>query len=190
MNTKSFFSSVSALFLFVASASAAFDLGTPASSTPYEAYSGPVKQVLGGLNGKADMAKVQTLLKTGHGFRYSFTTPYLAARPSETAKTRSGDCKAKSLWLIDQMGDRSVRYIIGKARSTSKINHAWVMWNDGSKWWILDPTNASRPIAADSVSSSEYIPLYSYSAGRAYRHAAASTLTASVATAGAAVAAR
>ena len=58
MNTKSFLSSLSALFLIVSSASAAFDLGTPASSTPYEPYSGPVKMVLGGLNGKADMAKV------------------------------------------------------------------------------------------------------------------------------------
>jgi hypothetical protein len=63
------------------------------------------------------------------------------------------------------------------------------MWNDGAKWWILDPTNVSRPIAADSVSTSEYIPLYSYSAGHAYRHGA-SSLTASVASGNAAVAAR
>jgi transglutaminase-like putative cysteine protease len=189
MNTKNLFASLFAVVALVSSASAAFDLGTPASSTPYEPYCGPVKQVLNSLPGqKADMAKVQTLLKTGYGFRYAFTTPYLPAAPEVTAKTKSGDCKAKSLWLINQLGDRNVRYIIGKARSTSKINHAWVMWNDGAKWWILDPTNVSRPIAADSVSSSEYIPLFSYSAGHAYRHGASSL--ASVASGNAAVAAR
>lgn len=182
MNTKSLFRSLSALLLLATSASAAFDLGTPSAGTPYEAYSGPVKQVLNRLPGqKADMNTVKTALKTGYSFRYSFTTPYLAQSPETTAQTRTGDCKAKSLWLISQLGDRNVRYVIGKARSNSKINHAWVMWNDGGKWWILDPTNVSRPIAADSVGKSEFIPLYSYAAGRAYRHAAANASRAAVA---------
>jgi hypothetical protein len=182
MNTKTFLSSVTALALTLTSASAAFDLGTPASGTPYEAYSGPVKSVLNRLPGqKADMNSVKANLKTGYSFRYSFTTPYLAQSPETTAKTKSGDCKAKSLWLINQLGDRNVRYVIGKARANSKINHAWVMWNDGGKWWILDPTNVSRPIAADSVSKNEFIPLYSYSAGGAYRHAAANASKAAVA---------
>jgi len=39
----------------------------------------------------------------------------------------------------------------------------------------------SRPIAADSVSKNEFIPLYSYGAGRAYRHAAANASRAAVA---------
>jgi hypothetical protein len=56
------------------------------------------------------------------------------------------------------------------------------MWNDGGQWWILDCTNASRPIAADSVSTSEYIPLYSYDSRRSYRHAATQIFTASTGT--------
>ena len=188
MNTKSLLSSLSAVLIFAANASAAFDLGTPSSSTPYEPYMRPVKQVLGSLNGqKADMGKVKQLLKVGYGFRYTFTEPYVAALPEVTAKTRSGDCKAKSLWLVSQMGDRNVRYVIGKARSNSKISHAWVMWNDGARWWILDPTNVSRPIAADSTGKNEYIPLYSYEPGRAFRHN--TMLTASAATGNAPVAA-
>lgn len=188
MNTKSLLSSLSAVLIFAANASAAFDLGTPSSSTPYEPYMRPVKQVLGSLNGqKADMGKVKQLLKVGYGFRYTFTEPYVAALPEVTAKTRSGDCKAKSLWLVSQMGDRNVRYVIGKARSNSKISHAWVMWNDGARWWILDPTNVSRPIAADSTGKNEYIPLYSYEPGRAFRHN--TMLTASAATSNAPVAA-
>lgn len=180
MKIQTFLSSLAGLFLAASSALAGFDLGTAAPSTPYEPYMRPVKQVLGTLEGQnASMDRVKQLLKTGYGFRYSFTEPYVAASPEVTARTRTGDCKAKSLWLVDQMGDRHVRYVIGKARSTSKISHAWVMWNDGNRWWILDPTNTSRPIAADSVSKNEYIPLYSYDSGHAYRHAATTMLTAS-----------
>jgi len=135
------------------------------------------------------MDRVRELMREGRAFRYSFTEPYVAQLPETTARTRTGDCKAKSLWIADQIGDRNnIRYVIGKARRTSKISHAWIMWNDGDRWWILDPTNASRPIAADSVSKNEYIPLYSYDSRRCYRHAATQIFTASAATAGAPVA--
>jgi len=171
-------------------APAAVDLGTPASASPYEPYMRPVKQVLGSLasNG-ASMDRVKELMREGRSFRYSFTEPYVAQLPETTARTRTGDCKAKSLWIADQIDDRNnIRYVIGKARRTSKISHAWVMWNDGSQWWILDPTNTSRPIAANSVSKNEYIPLYSYDSRRCYRHAATQIFTASAATANAPVA--
>jgi hypothetical protein len=164
---------------------AAFDLGAPAGASPYDPYMRPVKQVLGSLSGTApSMDRVKLLLREGKSFRYSFTEPYLAAAPEVTARTRSGDCKAKSLWLCNQLGDRSVRYVIGKARKTSKISHAWVMWNDGARWWILDPTNASKPIAADSTSPTEYIPLYSYDRNGCYRHASTQIFIANGATAG------
>ena len=167
MNIKSLFA---ALLLAPTAAFAAVDLGQPAS-TPYDAYMRPVKQVLSSLQGhQTDMKRVQDLLRTGRSFRYSFTDPYTAATPAVTAQTKSGDCKAKSLWLADQIGDSSIRYVIGLARSSSKMSHAWLMWNDGRAWWILDPTNASRPIAADSVSKNEYIPQYSWNRSGSYRH--------------------
>jgi hypothetical protein len=171
-------------------APAAVDLGTPASVSPYEPYMQPVKQVLGSLASTgSSMDRVKELMREGRSFRYSFTEPYVAQMPEATARTRTGDCKAKSLWIANEIGDRNnVRYVIGKARRTSKISHAWIMWNDGGRWWILDPTNTSRPIAADSVSKSEYIPMYSYDSRRCYRHSAAQTFTASAATAGSPVA--
>jgi hypothetical protein len=173
-----------------AAAPAAVDLGTPASASPYEPYMRPVKQVLGSLGSTGtSMDRVKELMREGRGFRYSFTEPYVAQLPDTTARTRTGDCKAKSLWIADRMSDRNnTRYVIGKARRTSKISHAWIMWNDGNRWWILDPTNTSRPIAADSVSQNEYIPLYSYDSRRCYRHAATEIFTASAAAAGAPVA--
>lgn len=156
------------------------DLGRSARSTPYEAYMSPVKQVLHELDGReSDFNRVRQLLRIGHSFQYSFTEPYVAASPERTAATRRGDCKAKSLWLIDALNDSSVRYVIGKATANSSISHAWVMWNDGRRWWILDPTNRSNPIPADRVSPREYIPLYSYSKDGAHLHTGTAVLTAS-----------
>jgi hypothetical protein len=137
------------------------------------------------------MDRVRALMREGNSFRYSFTEPYVAALPEVTERTHSGDCKAKSLWIADHIGDRdNIRFVIGKARSTSKISHAWVMWNDGSRWWILDCTNTSVPIPASSVSKNEYIPLYSYDARHCYRHSGTQFFTASAASSSPSVADR
>jgi hypothetical protein len=150
------------------------DLGTQSGSTPYERYMTPVKAVLSHVNGapaSASMDTVRQLMRTGRHFRYSFDTPYIASMPSVTEARQAGDCKDKALWLASQINDSSVRFVIGKARSSSRMSHAWLYWKDNnSKWWILDCTNTARPIAADSVSRNSYIPFYSYSKGAVYRH--------------------
>ena len=178
MNTKSLLAALSAVLLAKLSAFGIIDLGS-AGQTPYDRFMSPVKQVLSTLeDDKAPMERAQKLMRIGRGFRYSYTDPYNAASPEVTASTRAGDCKAKSLWLVDQLGDSSVRYVIGKAKRSSKISHAWVMWQHEGRWWILDCTNTSRPIAADSVSKNEYIPLYSYDRSGSYRHAGLRGMTA------------
>ena len=150
-----------AIFSFLAihaAAVAGVDLGSATSHTPYDAYMQPVKQVLGSLDGASpDMARVEALMRQDHNFRYSFTTPYVAATPAVTSATKSGDCKAKALWLCDQLGDKNVRFVVGKAHSNSKMSHAWVLWQHEGRYWILDPTNYSRPIAADTVSNKDFI---------------------------------
>jgi hypothetical protein len=156
------------------------DLGLPASETPYDSYMGPVKQVLTHLGSQDDsMDQVRHLMHIGRAFRYSFTSPYVAATPEQTAMTRSGDCKAKALWLADQLNDQSVRFVIGRARRTSQMSHAWLMWQHDNRWWILDCTNNWDPIPADHVSSNQYIPLYSFSRNGEYRHRATQLLVAS-----------
>ncbi len=140
--------------------------------TPYDPYRAPVDAVMGHLNGPSpSFSRVSALLKQGYGFRYSFDTPYLAQMPNVTAAKRAGDCKAKSLWLAAQMNDaENLRYVIGKARRTSKISHAWLMWKNQGRWWILDPTNVSEPIPADSVGAGDYIVNYSYDRTGSYVH--------------------
>jgi hypothetical protein len=170
------------------------DLGYPASDTPYDPYMAPVKQVLSHLtNGQDSMDRVRQLMREGRAFRYSFTSPYVAATPAVTATTRAGDCKAKALWLADQLNDESVRFVIGKARRTSQMSHAWLLWQHDNRWWILDCTNNWDPIPADRVSTSQYIPYYSFAKNGEYRHQATALMTAqtgSVASSGVVIAQR
>ena len=182
MTFKTSILALSGLLFSQSGALAGIDMGFPAGYTPYDRYMSPVRQVLCSLHRHTtDLNRVQSLLSVGRNFRYSYTDPYTAALPSVTARTQTGDCKAKSLWLMDQLGDSNMRYVIGKARATSKISHAWLMWNDGSSWWILDPTNASRPIPAESARRDEYIPLYSWAKDGSYRHSASNLGVAAVA---------
>jgi hypothetical protein len=147
------------------------DLGLPASATPYDPYMSPVKQVLTHLtNEENSMDRVRTLMHEGRAFRYSFTSPYVAATPDVTAATHAGDCKAKALWLANQLNDQSVRFVIGKARRESQMSHAWLLWQHDNRWWILDCTNNWDPIPADRVSSNRYVPYYSFAKSGEYRH--------------------
>ena len=157
----------------VASSFASVDPGSPTVSTPYDRYLSPVKQVLTQLDGReGSLQRVRQLMRVGRGFRYVYTDPYTAATPEVTAATHAGDCKAKALWLAAQLNDSSVRFVIGKARAESTINHAWLLWTqDASHTWILDCTNCSEPILAERADTSrEYIPTYSYGKGGSYRY--------------------
>ena len=157
----------------IASTFASVDLGSPTRSTPYDPYLSPVKHVLTQLDGKeSSLDHVRQLMRVGRGFRYSFTDPYTAATPEVTAATHAGDCKAKALWLAAQMNDRSVRFVIGKARAASKVSHAWLLWTqDSSHTWILDCTNFSEPILAERADPTrEYIPTYAFSKTGSYRY--------------------
>ncbi len=161
---------------------AGVDLGMPSKGTPYDRYMAPVKTTLSSLGkNRPSMETVSALMKQGRSFRYRMDNPYVASLPAETARTRTGDCKDKALWLCDQLGDSSVRFVIGKTHPSAKMSHAWVLWNDGSRYWILDCTLKRAPIAADTLPADRYMPQFSYSKATAYRHGISSTNVAAVA---------
>ncbi len=165
------------------SALAGVDLGSAAAGTPYDRYMSPVKNTLASLGKeRPSMDKVNAMMKVGRSFRYQMDDPYTAALPQETDRTHAGDCKDKALWLCDKLNDSSVRFVIGKTHKTAKISHAWVLWQNEGRWWILDCTLNRAPVPADSLSPDRYIPLYSYSKGSAFRHGVSSINVASVAT--------
>ena len=171
MNSK--FLSLALLLIAKVAASAAFDTGTPSDYTPYDRYMSPVRSVLSRLpQQKASMEQVKKLMIEGRNFRYRMENPYVAAMPATTATKRSGDCKDKALWLCNQLGDSDVRFVIGKTEPGVRISHAWVMWRNEGRWWLLDCTLRNAPVAADTLPENRYIPLYSFSKGSTYRHAA------------------
>jgi hypothetical protein len=164
----------------ITAAAAPVDLGSTAGYTPYDRYMRPVKQVLSSAgNHRAEMDRVQQLMREGRSFRYVHSTPYDPALPAQTAARRAGDCKDKALWLCDQLKDPSARFVIGKMKRNAKVSHAWVMWETEGRWFVLDCTLSWRPIPLDQVSNGDYVPLYSYAKNGTYRHAATSLQLAS-----------
>jgi hypothetical protein len=183
-----------ALALFASCSVSAFaipvDLGSNAGYTPYDRYMRPVKRVLSTVpDHKADMERVADLMREGRSFRYVHSDPYNPMSPAETARRRSGDCKDKALWLCDQLQDSSARFVIGKMKRSSSISHAWVMWQNEGRWFILDCTLNWRPIPIESVAKGDYVPLYSYAKNGTYRHASTSLMVANARTASEPVAA-
>jgi len=156
---------------------AQLDLGAPTSRTPYDNYLGPVYKVFQQLaNGQPDPAAVEQLVREGRAFRYYFNKdqPYMPQAPEVTDATKTGDCKAKSLWLAYKMNSRKVRFVIGKLTLGSPKSHAWLVWESPQGWLVLDATNYSKPLVPDRISPSELVPTYSYSPGGGkYLHAMA-----------------
>lgn len=154
------------------------DLGHPASGTPYDRYHGPVRQVLGRC-GEATVSveTVRSQLRTARRFRYYYdaSNPYIPALPEVTEAKHAGDCKAKSLWLAQKIGDSHSRYVVGKATTHSRISHAWLLWPKSGVWYAADPTMESDLLRADRIVGRKLFPQYSYSGHGAFIHPSYST---------------
>ena len=149
----------------------------PTSFTPYDRYMGTVRAVINHLEPHpTNMSLACQLMEEGRHFHYVTGDPYTANPPRVTAMVQAGDCKAKALWLYDGLGDANALFVIGKTTRYSRTSHAWVYWRNENRWWILDCTNRTQPIAADSVSEERYIPYYSYGRSGEFRHRATQLL--------------
>jgi hypothetical protein len=172
MNTQTLLA-ITATFVVSASAPAQ-DLGKPTSSTPYDRYLGPVRTTMGSLGtNHPGMDSVEQYVRTGRGFRYYMKDPYVPQTPAETEASRAGDCKAKSLRVAYKMDDRTLRFVVGRARAESGMLHAWLLWKDATGWWILDATKFSAPLDLDRLGPQEFVSFYSYSAKGEFVHAGA-----------------
>jgi hypothetical protein len=174
MNTKIATAGVFIASLLTCTLSAAdLNLGSSTSRTPYDPYLTPVWEVFRRLGGtQPDRAEVEQLVREGRGFRYVFKKeqPYVPQTPEQTEATKSGDCKAKSLWLASKMNCRNLRFVIGKFRLNDPQSHAWLIWEAPDGWLVLDATNYSRVLDPDQLSPSQLVPTYSYAPGGKYAH--------------------
>lgn len=145
----------------------------PTTFTPYDRYFNSVRAVIANLEPREPtMVTACHLMKVGHSFQYLSRDPYRPDPPRLTEAQRAGDCKSKALWLYDSLGDARALFAIGKAEKNARTSHAWVYWRSGGRWWILDCTDRSDPIAADTVSSDRYVPYYSFGKAGTFRHQA------------------
>lgn len=145
----------------------------PTTATPYDRYFGSVRSVISSLEPHSTtMAGACHLMKVGYSFDYVTRDPYRPDPPKLTEAQHAGDCKSKALWLYDNLADSGALFVIGKSEKNSRTSHAWVYWRNGGRWWILDCTDRTDPIAADSVSADRYVPYYSFGKSGNYRHQA------------------
>lgn len=158
------------LFLDGSQAYASSVILRPVKFTPYDLYMEPVFKVLGQIGGNSpDVSTVRTLMKEALSFEYRMEDPLRPVAPEETARRRMGDCKAKALWLCQRMNDNTVLFVIGKVSHQSLINHAWLQWRKGQRWYVLDATNNDEPLPLDTLPSTSYMPLYAYGADGTFR---------------------
>jgi hypothetical protein len=146
---------------------------TAVRAAPYDRCMAPVRQAFDRMHGEeATLERVDALMREGRAFRYTRSDPYTPAPPEKTASRRAGDCKDKALWLMSQLQDQNVRFVIGKLHRRSHIRHAWLLWEHDGREWILDCARFGHAIPADRFGPDEYVSSYSYSRGSAYRTSA------------------
>ncbi|MFA6338648.1 MAG: hypothetical protein WCW87_01135 [Candidatus Paceibacterota bacterium] len=137
-------------------------LGSFAFCNPYDPYMGNARKVIKSVNGAApSWDKIVSLTRQAYKIRYSFDpkiNPYTPQSPQETERLQSGDCKAKSLWLIQKLNYPGAKFCIGKmTRSSPGMSHAWVEIQYNGRKVVLDPTNYPDP-----QSPSNYFPHYKW----------------------------
>jgi hypothetical protein len=74
------------------------------------------------------------------------------------------------------MNDRTVRFVVGKYTRSAEMSHAWLLWENQGRWFVLDATMKSSASDLANVSENDWVPLFSYSARGKFQHDAASTM--------------
>ncbi|MFA6338647.1 MAG: transglutaminase domain-containing protein [Candidatus Paceibacterota bacterium] len=148
-----------------------FDRGTPVQNTPYEKDLKNLRIVLNGLNSDAKWKEVTDCTKKVFTYiKYKDRNTDMPSPPSLTWARKNGDCKDKSLLLAKLLNDKNIIIVGGICWVNDRDGHMWLEWKHEGEWYILDPTNSSKPIKLSSVGQYDYIPYYSWSKSGIYKH--------------------
>lgn len=102
--------------------------------------------------------------------------------PAEVNSREPADCKGKAVALYERMqsyGAKNVRLVIGKRAPTSRVTHAWLVWETPQGTYVLDPTFNWSACRSEEISDQSYVPYYAYAGTKKYRASAAAALYAS-----------
>jgi hypothetical protein len=138
-------------------------VGSPARRTPYDSRYERVRLYL-------EEARTKIMYTPEEGGRDYWQLP------EESEYLGAGDCEDMAIWLYVKMkraGLRPLRLCIGKHCDTAAQMHAWVLWQDGKRLYILDPSTSAEPMRLEQISPDSYVPYYSYDGDRKWRHKAA-----------------
>lgn len=178
---KIFVLAVALLGLATASCFAS-SLFLPVDSTPYDRQMGRIRPVLttsssgdGGLSlGKVNQW-MEDLRDIPYGYQMEWKTP------DEVETRQPADCKGKAVALYERMqasGAKNVRLVIGKRAPTSRMTHAWLIWETDRGTYVLDPTFHWTAHRSEQVGRRSYVPHYAYSGAKKYRAASVEGLLA------------
>ena len=153
------------------------------NATPYDRQMDRIRPVL---NTSSDASADQTSLAVvnqwmsdlrdiPYGYQQTWKTP------SEVESRNPADCKGKAVALYQRMranGASNVRLVIGKRAPTSRMTHAWLVWETNNGSFLLDPTFNYNATRADKVGRGAYVPFYAYAGSKKFRAAGSTSLVA------------
>jgi len=149
-------------------------------STPYDRQMNRIRPVLLSTPNTSEQQLSLTLVNRWMGdlrdIPYGYQMEWKT--PSEVESRRPADCKGKAVALYDRMqanGAKNLRLVIGKRAPTSRVTHAWLVWETSGGSYVLDPTFNWMACRSEHTDGGSYVPLYAYAGTKKFR-ATSSTL--------------
>ncbi len=145
-------------------------------STPYDRQMSRIRPILVSRSAEAEgdvslsvvNQWIGDLREIPYGYHMEWRTP------AEVETGAPADCKGKALALYQRMqarGAKNLRLVIGMRAPTSRVTHAWLIWETKHGNYVLDPTFNFMAFRAEQLNENSYVPLYAYSGGRKFRAA-------------------
>jgi predicted transglutaminase-like cysteine proteinase len=166
-----------AAFIGLSSATAFADaLLLTVNATPYDRQMERIRPVLTtSSNASADRTSVAVVNEWMSDLReIPYAYQQIWKTPSEVESRNPADCKGKAVALYQRMranGATNVRLVIGKRAPTSRMTHAWLVWETNNGSFVLDPTFDYSVTRAEKIPRNSYVPLYAYAGSKKFRAA-------------------
>lgn len=154
----------------------------PVDSTPYDRQMARIRPVLNTTTESANhvtVSRVNQWMEDLRGIPYGYQMIWKT--PREVQTRQPADCKGKAVALYQRMqasGARNVRLVIGKRAPTSRMTHAWLIWETDEASYVLDPTFNWTAFRSEQVGRRSYVPHYAYTGAKKYRAASTEGLLA------------
>lgn len=153
----------------------------PVDATPYDRQMSRIRPVLlagkPGARSQVSLATVNQWMEDLRGIPYGYHLEWKT--PAEVTSGQPADCKGKAVALYERMharGANNVRLVIGKRAATSRMTHAWLVWETDEGEFVLDPTFNWMACRSETLGDRAYLPLYAYAGSKKFRAADASPL--------------